>query len=253
LGSFLRLRRSNFSMILQFTQWLQATSLFTYLRGSPFTYPVILSLHMVMILFFGGMILMTDMRLLDLGMRGYSISSVVDRLRLPKRYALMAMFLVGFLLFGCKAEEYYYNIFFRTKVILLFLIGLHYLIFRKSVYSNPGELERTRFVPVRAKLAASLSLLLWTLVICAGRSIGYTPISRTPVPVANRDVDHAARQGARYLGSLSRSLTGRGFPTRPALRTAEVLSLPPWPELISAGSVPEDSNARWRLRQYLTF
>lgn len=92
------------------------------------------------------------------------------------------MVTLGFLLFGSKAEEYSGNIFFRIKLMLLCLVGVHYLVFRKSVYDNTAELDRTPLVPARAKVAAILSLVLWTSVVCAGRSIGYTPLSTTPVP-----------------------------------------------------------------------
>ena len=171
-------------MILRFVQWLGTWGLFQYLRGSPYLYPTILSLHMVMILFFGGMILMTNLRVLGLALRGYSIASVMGRLRVPKGIGLLTMLIIGFLLFGCKAEDYYQNVFFRAKIALLLLIGVHYLIFRKSVYRDPARLDREKTVPVLAKVAAALSLALWSLVVIAGRSIGYTPISTTPVPSA---------------------------------------------------------------------
>lgn len=76
-------------MILKFAQWLEMLSFFQYLRGSPYFYPTVLSLHMVMILFFGGMILMTDLRVLGLALRGFSIASVMERLRMPKRVGLL--------------------------------------------------------------------------------------------------------------------------------------------------------------------
>src|SRR5271166_5419738 len=160
-------------MLLSFVQWLQGTELFTYLRGSSYAYPIVLSLHMVVILFFGGMILMTDMRLLGLAMRSRSISDVVDCLRIPKRYGLIAMISLGVLLFGCKAEEYYYNEWFRVKMILLVLVGVHHLVFRNSVYGKARELDGRSLAPGRAKLAACLSIALWTSIVCAGRGIGY--------------------------------------------------------------------------------
>ena len=162
-------------------EWLQGTSLLTFIRMSPYGFPIVLSLHMVVILLFGGMILMTDMRILGFALRRYPVSVVIEGLRLPKRYALITMLTLGFLLFGSKATEYLGNIFFRTKVILLCLIGIHYLVFRKSVYDNLADLDRA---PARAKLAAALSLVLWTSVVIAGRSIGYTPLSTTPVPTS---------------------------------------------------------------------
>lgn len=40
-------------MILRFAQWIQLTPFFTYIRGSAYTYPIILSLHMTAIALFG--------------------------------------------------------------------------------------------------------------------------------------------------------------------------------------------------------
>lgn len=160
-------------MILSFVQWLQLTDFFTYLRGSEYSYPAVLSLHMVAICFFGGMILMTDLRLLGWAMTGRPISDVVDQLRVPKRYGFLFVATCGVLLFGCKAEEYYYNAFFRTKLILFCLVAVHALIFRGSVYSKAAEFDRAGAVPGRAKLAAALSLILWAGVACMGRGIGY--------------------------------------------------------------------------------
>jgi hypothetical protein len=80
----------------------------------------------------------------------------------------------GVLLLGAKAEEYYYNVFFRLKLLLLGLIFVHGWIFRGSVYYSASELDRASpRIPGRAKLAASLSILLWVGVACAGRGIGY--------------------------------------------------------------------------------
>jgi hypothetical protein len=75
--------------------------------------------------------------------------------------------------FGTKAEEYYYNDFFRLKLLLFALVAVHALVFRRSVYNNAAELDKLNQPPARAKLAAGLSLLLWLSIVCAGRGIGY--------------------------------------------------------------------------------
>ena len=74
---------------------------------------------------------------------------------------------------GSKAEEYYYNAFFRTKLILFVVVIITELVFYRSVYANPAELDRTPAAPANAKLAAVLSILLWTSIACCGRGIGY--------------------------------------------------------------------------------
>lgn len=160
-------------MLLTFAQWIQFTDFFTAMRGSWFVYPIVLSLHMIGIAFFGGMVLMTDMRILGWSMRKRSIADVVEQFRVPKRYGLLLLVTCGILMAGAKAEEYYYNAFFRTKLILLALLAVHALVFRRSVYADPAALDRTPGVPGNAKLAAALSLLLWTSVACCGRGIGY--------------------------------------------------------------------------------
>jgi hypothetical protein len=160
-------------MLLSFVQWLQATDFFTALRGSANVYPIVMSLHMVGIAFFGGMILMTDLRLLGWAMRKRSISDVVDQFRVPKRWGLLLTATCGILMFGSKAEEYYYNAFFRVKLILFALLVVHALVFYRSVYADPAALDRSPSVPANAKIAAALSLVLWISVACCGRGIGY--------------------------------------------------------------------------------
>ena len=134
-------------MLLSFVQWLQFTAFFTALRGSAYVYPIVMSLHMVGIAMFGGMVLMTDMRLLGWGMRKRSIADVVNQFRVPKRWGLLLTVTCGFLMFGSKAEEYYYNAFFRTKLILLGLVLVQELVFYRSVYANPAALDQALSTP----------------------------------------------------------------------------------------------------------
>jgi hypothetical protein len=160
-------------MLLSFAQWIQFTTIFTALRGSANVYPVVLSLHMIGIAFFGGMILMTDLRLLGLALRKRSIAEVINQFRVPKRWGLLLTAACGILMAGSKAEEYYYNAFFRTKLILFAVVIATELVFYRSVYANPEVLDRTPSAPVNAKLAAAISMLLWTSIACCGRGIGY--------------------------------------------------------------------------------
>jgi len=152
-----------------FLNSIQETDFFSYIRDSAYAYPVLLSLHMVALAFFGGMILVTDLRLLGLGMRGYSVAEVVNGLRAPKRFGFIFAAACGVLMFGAKAGLYSHNPWFWAKLTLLLLIALNYLIFRRGVYQNTTELDRAPRIPGRAQLAGGLSLLLWTGVACAGR------------------------------------------------------------------------------------
>jgi hypothetical protein len=160
-------------MLLSFAQWIQLTAFFTALRGSANVYPIVLSLHMIGIAFFGGMILMTDLRLLGWALRKRSVADVINQFRVPKRWGLLLTATCGILMAGSKAEEYYYNAFFRTKLILFAVVIVTELVFYRSVYANPEVLDRTPSAPANAKLAAAISMLLWISIACCGRGIGY--------------------------------------------------------------------------------
>jgi hypothetical protein len=159
--------------MLAFTQWLQATDFFTALRGSWYVYPIVMSTHLAAIALFGGMILMVDMRLLGLAMKKRPIADLIDQLRGPKQVGFVILVTCGFLMFGSKAEEYYYNIFFRVKMTLLVLVFVHAMVFHRSVYGNAAELDKAPRVPGVAKLAAGLSFCLWLGLVICGRGIGY--------------------------------------------------------------------------------
>ena len=153
-------------MFLSLAIWLQNTGLFRSLRESDHGYEILLALHVSAITLFAATVVMTDLRLLGWALRGHSIESVVNQLRWPKRIGFLCVATFGFLMFGMKAEEYYYNVFFRTKVVLFLLVALHALIFRPRLYNRATA-------PVGVKLAAACSLALWLAIVCAGRGIGY--------------------------------------------------------------------------------
>ena len=146
-----------------------------------YVYPLVLTLHLIGIAFFGGLIFVTNLRLLGLTLRKLPASKVIESLRGPKRAGFVIVAGCGILMASAKAEEYYYNWLFWTKMSLLALIAVHGLVFRRSVYRNASDQmpPHGRMLP-KAKLAAALSLVLWTCVMIAGRGIGYVepPLER---------------------------------------------------------------------------
>ena len=168
--------------ILEAFRWVQATNWATSLRESALVYPIVMTGHLTAMGLFGGMIAITDLRLLGLAMRRYSIAGLVNQLRVWKRIGGVMVITCGALLLASKAELYYYNPFYWTKMALLLLVGVHAVAFR-SVYSNPEALDAAPKVPTKAKVAACISLLLWIGLVTAGRSIGYFDVPEGLAPV----------------------------------------------------------------------
>ena len=140
---------------------------------SVLAYPIVLSTHLTCIALFGGMILVTNLRLLGLTFKSLTITEVVTTLRPWKRGGIVVMICTGLLLATCEATKYAPNPFFWTKMAVLGLIGLHGLIFRPIVYTKTEELDRSPVIPTKVKIAAILSLLLWTTMYTMGRLIAY--------------------------------------------------------------------------------
>ena len=175
--------------MIPLAQWLQSTAFFTALRESWYVYPIIMSLHMVALTLFGGLIFVTDLRLLGM-LRKYPVTNVVNSLRPLKYVGFILMISCGLLMAGSKAEEYYYNAFFRAKMALLLLVFLHALIFRGSVYSRVAEFDAAGRVPASAKLAAALSLTLWLGLLICGRGIGYIDADLNKIHAFLLDLSH---------------------------------------------------------------
>src|ERR1700730_3859530 len=159
--------------LAEFSQWVSGLDLFTSLRESALAYPVIMSLHLSSIAVFGGLILMTDLRLLGLAMPNTPVSDVIAQTRTWKRIGFVVMVTCGVLLAGAKLDKYYDNPYFQLKLLFLLLVGIHALVFHRSVYGKAEELDRAPAIPPIAKTAACLSLVLWISILSFGRWIAY--------------------------------------------------------------------------------
>ena len=133
----------------------------------------ILSSHLTGIALFAGAILVTDLRLLGVVLRNQPVADVVDQLRWPKRIGFLIVATCGFLLASSKAEEYYYNAFFRIKLTLFVLVAIHALVFRGSVYNNAAALDQA------AGCRARQSWRLRSRCFCGSASLAWDAGSAT--------------------------------------------------------------------------
>ena len=152
---------------------IQSIGFLTDIRESQDVYPIIMGTHLASIAMFGGMILMTDLRLLGLAMTDVSVTDVVAQLRVWKRIGFVIMVTMGLLLATSEMDKYYGNPYFQLKMFLLLMVGAHAIVFHRAVYGNTEALDRAPKMPRIAKLAAITSLLLWIGIACAGRWIAY--------------------------------------------------------------------------------
>jgi hypothetical protein len=154
--------------IADFAKAIESTGIATDLRESELAYPIVLSLHLTCLAFFGGLILATNLRLLGVAMVSTPAREVIARLRPWKRGGFVLMITLGLLLAACKASRYLANPYFLVKLSLLCMVGVHGLVFRRRVYATAGEPDSRV-----ARTAAVLSILLWVSIVTMGRLIAY--------------------------------------------------------------------------------
>jgi len=152
---------------------IQSIGFLTDFRESQYVYPVVMATHLSSIALFGGLILLTDLRLLGLALTDISVTDVVRGLRIWKRIGFTIMVTMGLLLATSKMDKYYNNPYFLLKMFLLLMVGVHALIFRPTVYNNTEAIDRASGIPRVAKAAAILSLALWIGIASCGRWIAY--------------------------------------------------------------------------------
>jgi uncharacterized membrane protein len=159
--------------LLSFCEWLQETDVGTAIREGALLYPIIGGIHLLAIALFGGMVLASDIRMLGWGMRHESVTDLIAGLRVWKWIGGVVVVVTGLLLAWCEPIKMYHSKSFWIKMTLLVLVGLHALIFRRSVYRNTEALDQAPSMPMIARIAAGLSLLLWAGLVFSGRLIAF--------------------------------------------------------------------------------
>jgi hypothetical protein len=156
---------------LEFSQWLADTPWSIALHEGP--YPLIESVHVLTLCIFVGFAVMLDLRLLGVTMRRVPVSEVAHRL-LPWTVAgFVVMVISGVLLFYAIPVRSYQSIFFRFKVLMLILAGINVWVFHSGIYRRVSDWDRDPAAPRAARVAATLSLILWAAIVLSGRMIAY--------------------------------------------------------------------------------
>src|ERR1043165_7803713 len=148
-------------------EWIESTELSTAIREGALYYPIIGGVHLLALALFGGMLLATDLRLLGWAMQRRRISDVMEQFRNWKRSGFVMITASGLLLGWCEPLKLYHSPSFWVKMALMLLVGVHALVFRAGVYRNPVKLDEG--VTRHARVAAVLSLVLWTGLIVSDR------------------------------------------------------------------------------------
>src|SRR5262249_12594166 len=129
-------------------------------------------LHIIGFVILVGSAAMFDLRLLGLS-RQLPVTGMERHLLPWARASLLVIVPTGGLMFVAHATEFAGNPAFRLKLFLLVLAGLNAGVFRLRPVRQVAGWDRGTHAPWLARVAACLSLALWTGVIACGRLLAY--------------------------------------------------------------------------------
>jgi hypothetical protein len=158
--------------LLGWCQWLEQTALATAISESVWLFPIIEGSHILALPLSVGMILLFDLRLLGVAFQGGPASRVMRDVVRWSRVGFPVMFLTGGILFMTQASKAYGNVFFRTKLVLLLILGLNAAVYQSVFYPKMDQWQAGG-TPLGARVCGGLSLIVWIGVIICGRTMAY--------------------------------------------------------------------------------
>ena len=159
--------------LLKFCEWLSHTSWSVSLREGTYDYPVLLIVHVLSIALFGGMVVIGNLRVLGVAMRGVPVSQVIEQFRPWKWIGFAFLLVTGTLLSISDPIEYGGNVMYWISLLLLLAAGVNAFVFRFGIYRSVASWDDAAIAPPSARRWAGLSLALWIALVFAGRAIAF--------------------------------------------------------------------------------
>jgi hypothetical protein len=145
-----------------------------YLReDAPNFFGMFLTLHVLSMCLFLGLVLMMDLRLVGVAHRGTPVSQIQKRLFPWQLVGAIVMSISGLVLFYAQPVLYWGKGFFWAKMIVMPLAVVNLLVFHFTTYRSVDAWDTSASPPFSAKLAGLLSIVLWVVVLVFGRLVAY--------------------------------------------------------------------------------
>jgi hypothetical protein len=158
-----------------FLQWLASTHFSTTMRESTWAEPIVETIHVLTLTMFLGFSILLDLRLVGLCLKRKRVSEALAQFNPWLFGGFAVMVVTGTLLFLGDPVSFYNTKppFFKAKMVMLVLAGLNVLIFNLGIGRKVAEWDLLPKPPLAAKVAGIVSMVLWILIVAAGRAIAY--------------------------------------------------------------------------------
>jgi hypothetical protein len=148
-------------------EWFEATTIGTVVRESLWLFPVIQCVHLLALALMGGAVIVVDLRLLGLGLRGQSMAELARQAQPWLVAGWAGMLSTGIPMFLSEAIKCFYSPPFWYKMSFLVIATIFTFSWRRRVTGSDAA------GPVARGLTALASLGLWFGVGFSGRWIAF--------------------------------------------------------------------------------
>ena len=153
-----------------FFDWLDTSLLADISKAYGGVFAVVQMFHLLGMSLLGGMVLVGDLRLLNLVMKDIPSEEVIENTYKWFNVGLVTMVISGIFMSSAVSLKLYYNEMFWAKMTAL-AVGVTFVYFvRKPLLSTPHDALR----PSVIKLTAITSMAIWFTIAASGRWIGFS-------------------------------------------------------------------------------
>ena len=154
--------------------WAENSDLAELIRTDDVLFPLIETIHVIMLCLVFGTILITDLRLIGVASTKRPVDNVMMPILPVTWIGFVLAAITGLLMFISNATHYLANSFFVIKMCLILLAGVNMSVFHFLTGRNMPSWRNQPQPPIFIRLTGGASLALWIGVIACGRWIGFT-------------------------------------------------------------------------------
>jgi hypothetical protein len=169
----IRAEESIMSAFYDIAQALYDSDFGTALRESQYAFPVVEGIHLLGLAFSVGLLAIVDLRLAGVLLRETPVFYVLRQLRPFIIAGFTATFTTGVLLFWAMSIKLLSNPALPVKFVFILLAGINFLWFERRLAPQAGDWQDHAIPPAQVRVAGWTSLVLWSVVVMAGRLIPY--------------------------------------------------------------------------------
>ena len=158
---------------LTLSAWLEHTGWASAIRDSAWLFPIIETVHIFGIISLVGSTSILDLRLMGLTFRDEPVSKLATRFLPWAWFGFIVQVVTGLLMFASEAVKMDHNWAFQFKMVLIVVAGLNAVVFHSLAYKSVGKWDHEPVAPLSARVAGTLSILLWFGIVALGRWIAY--------------------------------------------------------------------------------